>query len=68
MEFEWDENNSNIKKHGISFEEAKGVFDDANSYTEQSSRKNETRFKKTGLISARKANKKEKEIYHERTN
>jgi uncharacterized DUF497 family protein len=30
MEFRWDENKhkENIKKHGISFEEAAGVFDD----------------------------------------
>jgi len=30
MEFEWDENknNSNTKKHGINFEQAKQVFND----------------------------------------
>ncbi|MFN9172317.1 MAG: BrnT family toxin, partial [Dolichospermum sp.] len=30
VEFEWDENKAqiNINKHGISFEEAKTVFDD----------------------------------------
>lgn len=30
MQFEWDEikNVANIKKHGISFEEAKAIFDD----------------------------------------
>jgi uncharacterized DUF497 family protein len=30
MEFDWDEEKaaSNIKKHGVSFEEAKSVFDD----------------------------------------
>ncbi len=29
MEFEWDESkaNANLKKHGVSFEEAKTVFD-----------------------------------------
>ncbi len=52
MEFEWDakKNDSNIKKHGISFEEAKDVFDDMNSFTEQTNKKDELRFKKTGLI------------------
>lgn len=31
MEFEWDRNKaiSNLPKHGISFEEAKTVFDDS---------------------------------------
>ncbi len=30
MEFEWDEEKAaaNLAKHGVSFEEAKGVFDD----------------------------------------
>ncbi len=33
MEFEWDENKnqSNIRKHGISFSEARSVFEDSNS-------------------------------------
>ena len=31
MDFEWDENKAqiNLEKHGVSFEEAKTVFDDA---------------------------------------
>ena len=28
LEFEWDENISNKKKHGVSFEEAKTIFRD----------------------------------------
>ena len=36
MEFEWDDakNNSNIAKHGISFEDASLVFHDPNSITQ----------------------------------
>ena len=91
MEFEWDENknNSNIEKHGISFDEAKEVFSDKKLIRKRDIKKDygEIRFigigqalekilvvvytmreKATRLISARKANKKEKEIYHERTN
>ncbi len=52
MEFEWDENknNLNIEKHGISFEEAKSIFDDENNSTEQTNRNDEYRYKIVGLI------------------
>lgn len=38
--FEWDENKrrSNIVKHGIDFEDAKDVFDDAAAFTYASTR------------------------------
>jgi len=91
MEFEWDENknNSNIEKHGISFEEAKGAFSDNDMVVKKDTRKDygEARFigigkvlekvilvvytmRKTAirLISARKANSKEKQVYYERKN
>ena len=36
MDFEWDENKNalNIRKHGVSFEVAQGVFDDENQIEE----------------------------------
>lgn len=36
MEFEWDRNKaeSNLKKHGVAFEEATEVFDDPNEVTD----------------------------------
>jgi uncharacterized DUF497 family protein len=91
MKFEWDEakNNINIKKHKISFEEAKSVFEDPlhiskldfrfNYFEERwitlgTSKKDKILvvanlfFSENGeeiirIISARKANKKEKEYY-----
>ncbi len=91
MNFEWDENKnqSNKKKHGISFDEAKMAFLDDDMITKEDLRKDygETRYIGIGkvaeiiiivvytmrktiirLISARKANKKEKQIYYERKN
>jgi uncharacterized protein len=86
MEFEWDKikSEANRKKHGISFEDAKHIFDgavltvsDPREYGEvreisfgqlggvvvlavvHTDRKNVTR-----IISARKANRKERERYH----
>ena len=63
MKFEWDENKnqSNYDKHGIYFEEAVEVFksdcitwvDDRNDYGE------------TRVISARKANSRERSNYYE---
>ena len=48
LKFEWDENKNktNIKKHGISFEEASSVFydDDALIINDQSHSQNEDRF------------------------
>ncbi len=91
MDFEWDENinQSNTKKHGISFDEAKMAFLDEDMITKEDLRKDygETRYIGMGkvaeiiiivvytmrktiirLISAKKANKKEKQIYYERKN
>ncbi len=91
MQFEWDEkkNESNLDKHGISFEEAKQVFDGI-LLTRIDDRKDygETRFISIGmldeniiilvahtdrngitrLISARKANERERGIYHDHFN
>ncbi len=54
MEFDWDENknNSNKEKHGISFEEAKGVFNDDQRITYEDSRNDygEVRFIMIGYI------------------
>jgi len=84
--FQWDKKKakSNIKKHGVSFEEATQVFKDPNRDTEQDTRRDygEDRFNTVGkvrkgllsvihtprdettrIISARKANKKEKRRY-----
>lgn len=48
LKFEWDEakNQSNIKKHGISFEEAKTVFEDEDALiiTDESHSDEEDRF------------------------
>jgi uncharacterized protein len=86
MQFEWDKAKSaaNLDKHGISFEDAKEMFDgpvltvtDPREYGEV----REVSFGQLGptvvlavvhtdregitrIISARKANKKEKEMYH----
>ncbi len=91
MEFEWDanKNDSNIKKHEISFEEAKAAFLDNDMVIKEDTREDygEHRFIGIGkvlekvilvvytmrktvirLISARKANSKEKQIYYERKN
>ena len=94
MKFEWDKKkeNINIKKHGVTFEQASYVFSDPfalNKYDEVHS-KNEDRWVMLGqslnevlllivhtfrdndgqefvrIISARKATKKEEEIYKER--
>ncbi len=91
MQFEWDEkkNESNLSKHGISFEEAKQIFDGI-LLTRIDDRKDygETRFISIGmlgesiiilvahtdrngitrLISARKANERERTIYHDHIN
>ncbi len=54
MEFEWDnnKNQSNQKKHGISFEDASGVFDDNNRIEYQDSRNDygEDRWKTIGQV------------------
>jgi len=91
MQFEWDENKNRInqEKHGISFEEAEEVFDDALQIAKLEHRFNyfEERWITLGatkkekllvvanlfftdegeeiirIISARKANNKEREIY-----
>ena len=92
MNLDWDnnKNQSNIAKHGISFEEAIAIFDDPNIVTYEDTRFNygETRFVSIGqiilvtqektviivvihtqrnqtirLISARKANERERKCY-----
>lgn len=92
MKFEWDDhkNQNNLIKHGISFEEAKDVFDDPNLLTFEDNRfpYGETRLISVGkiflttqkkmvivvvvhtprgqsmrLISARKANERERKRY-----
>jgi hypothetical protein len=92
MNFDWDnnKNQSNIAKHGISFEEAIAIFDDPNILNCEDTRFNygETRFVSIGqiilvtqektviivvvhtqrnqtirLISARKANERERKRY-----
>ena len=91
MEFEWDENknNSNVEKHGISFENAKHAFLDSDMVVKEDVKKDygETRFIGIGkaleniillvytmrktvirIISARKANSKEKQVYYGREN
>ena len=91
LKFEWDDNknNKNIKKHGISFEEASSVFQDEEALiiADESHSKNEERFILIGfsfkanllvvchcyrekdsvirIISARKADKKERQKYIE---
>jgi len=94
MNFDWDnnKNQSNITKHGISFEEAIAIFDDPNILTFEDVRFNygETRFVSIGqitiitqekkviivvihtqrnrairLISARKANERERKRYEQ---
>jgi len=52
MEFEWDitKNSLNKNKHGISFEEARVVFDDEDKYVEQTNRNDGIRYKVVGLI------------------
>lgn len=54
MKFEWDENKnkSNIEKHGIDFDDAKGVFKDENSIVSPDLRKDygEGRWKIIGKI------------------
>ena len=90
MEFEWDEtkNQMNIKKHGISFEQAKTIFNyqvlnqtnDRYDYGEIREISlgllkgrtiiavvHTTREDKLRIISARKANKNEREAYNELT-
>lgn len=86
--FEWDEekNKSNLKKHGISFEEASEIFN-RQTLSELDERFNDEereisigelsinlivivvahteRNGKIRIISARKANKKEREAYYE---
>lgn len=86
MNFEWDEskNEANKKKHGVSFEEAKHIFNNP-IFTNIDERKNygetreisigmieyttaiivvhTTRGNKTRIISARKANLKERKVY-----
>ena len=88
MEFEWDpkKNEKNISKHGLSFEQAKTIFN-RESYYYQDKRfdyKEEryivigpteagaiilvvftVRRDKIRLISARKTNKKEQNLYHD---
>jgi uncharacterized protein len=89
LEFQWDEqkNDLNIKKHGVSFDEAKTVFYDeyAIQYLDPDHSENEDRFLLLGtsfklktivvchcfrqddaiirIISARKADKDEQQVY-----
>ena len=79
MEFEWDQSKdrANRRKHGISFEEAKHIFDgpvltrvdDREDYGEVREislgtlSPDTARGAKTRLISARKANRQERKIY-----
>ena len=53
MRFEWDENknNTNIQKHGVSFEEAKSVFYDdfAIQFYDDKNSKEEDRFLMLGM-------------------
>jgi len=88
MEFEWDDakDQTNIRKHGISFSEAKHIFDgpvltrvdDRSDYGELRTISlgllspdapllvvHTARGEKTRLISARKANRQEREIYYD---
>ncbi len=89
MEWDSEKNKSNIIKHGISFEEAKNVFNDPNSlelYDKRHSTEDEDRYicightkkyllltvcntdrnGKIRIISARRANAKERSLYYER--
>ncbi|XOV91025.1 MAG: BrnT family toxin [Bacteroidota bacterium] len=52
MEFEYDHNKSlsNLKKHGIDFEESKTLWEDQNALVFQSKQRNEMRFLTIGLI------------------
>ncbi len=88
MEFDWDaaKNEANLKKHGISFDEAKHIFDgptltradDRQDYGENRDISLGTlssdavlvvvhteRRDKIRLISARKANRRERKVYHD---
>lgn len=66
--FEWDENKNttNIKKHGVSFEEAKSAFYDANAKVihDPDHSNDEDRFILLGIISARKATTSESKQYN----
>jgi len=58
MQFDWDpeKNDQNIRKHGVSFEEAQEAFADPRAmeeYDEENSTTNERRFKLVGLSSRR---------------
>ncbi len=88
MEFDWDpaKNEANLKKHGISFDEAKYIFDGP-ILTRADDRKNygenrdvslgalspdavlvvvhTERNSKTRLISARKADRRERKVYYD---
>ena len=91
MLFEWDKkkNDSNLRKHGVSFEEAKQIFagpvltrvDDRQDYGEVREISigrlspgtalvvvHTERGERTRLISARKANDRERQIYHDHFN
>lgn len=56
--FEWDENKNagNIRKHGLSFEEAREVFDDSNAilFDDPDHSIGEERFLIIGMIKSRK--------------
>ena len=56
FDFEWepDKAEKNIKKHGVSFEEAMTVFDDPLSLTIDDPRKTEERLATMGLSSQRR--------------
>ncbi len=58
FEFEWDENKnlSNIKKHGISFEEAREVFEDENAilFDDPDHSEGEERFLIIGALTSSK--------------
>ena len=71
MQIEWDENKNqkNIRKHRISFEEAKAVFDDPNCFEiyDEAHSIDEDRFidGTARIISARRADRDEEELYYE---
>lgn len=75
VKFEWDssKNSTNLSKHGVSFEEAIEVFADPNAIEvyEAEHSAEEDRYKVIGMlqsrivVSARKANREEKDIYEQ---
>lgn len=54
MEFEWDDEKaaSNLRKHGVAFEDAMAVFDDERAITDPATSVVEMRLKTTGYADA----------------